>query len=747
LDESTGAALDIGEDDRQVAKSRDLVVIFDLSKTGRDPMRVHQSRSSSSRNALLIIAIASTLLAANQSALPQGAVGPSNVWGKCPSSAPASSWSNCVGSLTLPDGGKYQGEIISGSANGQGVIVPSSGRAFRYVGEVRNNTIDGYGTIIFKDGEKYIGDFVQGSFEGQGTLTRSDGGIYSGQFLSGAFHGRGSLTDSAGNRFIGEFRNGLRHGQGALTSANGDRFNGEFREGLFHGKGTLTYKDSSTYSGDFRDGLFHGRGTFRNSDGSQFIGEYRSGLKNGPGVFISASGSRFEGEYRDDRWNGSGTYQQANGETYIGEFRDGQFYGKGLYTFPNGEKYEGEFRNNNFDGRGVFNYLNGAVYVGEFRDGKIEGTGSYIAKSGEKYEGEYRLGKRDGRGVATSPEGIRYVGEFNSGVPSGLGIEYDKSGTIIRRGAWEKGQLVSSVELDPSLFPFDSQTQNRAGAGSAGQPAASDSAQILTQQRRAAEAAKAAEAEKARAAAIERERQLAEERRREAEVKALLGKRLALVIGNATYSANPLKNPENDAEDVSRALKESGFTVIEVRNGSLGKMRQAVRQFGDMLNDHDVGLVYYSGHGVEVNGRNYLIPVNADIAREDEVADQSVDMGLILEKMATAKKAVNILIMDACRDNPFGLGFRSRSKGLAMLDAPRGTIIAYATSPGRVADDGTGRNSPYTKNLLKFMQIPNKPIESVFKDVRRGVQQDTKGAQTPWENTSLSGDFFFRVQR
>jgi uncharacterized caspase-like protein len=270
---------------------------------------------------------------------------------------------------------------------------------------------------------------------------------------------------------------------------------------------------------------------------------------------------------------------------------------------------------------------------------------------------------------------------------------------------------------------------------------------LAAEQRRAAERAKAAELEKARQEALEKERQLAEKKRKDAEIKALLGKRLALVIGNASYGTSPLKNPVNDADDVSQMLKDSGFTVIDVRNAALGKMRQAVRQFGDMLLDNDVGLVYYSGHGVEVAGRNYLLPVNADIQREDEVADQSVDVSLVLEKMATANKAVNILILDACRDDPFGRGFRSRSKGLAVLDAPRGTIIAYATSPGRVADDGLGRNSPYTKNLLKFMPVPNRPIEAVFKDVRRGVQQDTKGSQTPWENTSLSGDFFLRVER
>ena len=226
-----------------------------------------------------------------------------------------------------------------------------------------------------------------------------------------------------------------------------------------------------------------------------------------------------------------------------------------------------------------------------------------------------------------------------------------------------------------------------------------------------------------------------------------LGKRVALVIGNAAYKVHPLRNPRNDADDVSRSLKVSGFEVIDLRDASLTQMRSGIRQFGDKLLASDAGLVYYSGHGIEIRGRNYFIPVNADIQREDEVSDQSLDVALILEKMSTAQKAVNILIVDACRDDPFGRSFRSSSKGLASMEAPRGTIVAYATSPGKVAADGDGRNSPYTKHLVRAMQAPNKPIELVFKEVRRAVQDETKNLQTPWENTSLSGDFYFRVQK
>ena len=270
-------------------------------------------------------------------------------------------------------------------------------------------------------------------------------------------------------------------------------------------------------------------------------------------------------------------------------------------------------------------------------------------------------------------------------------------------------------------------------------------------------------------AQLEEERRLRREeeaRRKEAEDKArqsqepnqvkpniapnvAMGKRIALVIGNAKYLSSPLRNPINDANDISSALKQSGFEVIDVRDANLQQMRSAVRTFGDRLLNSDVGLVYYSGHGIESKGRNYFIPVNTDIQRVDEIADQALDVSLILDKMTTAGKGVNILIVDACRDDPLTRSFRTTSKGLAAMDAPKGTIIAYATSPGKLASDGDpkARNSPYTKHLLAAMQVPNRPIEMVFKEVRRNVQNDTKNEQTPWENTSLSGEFYFRVQK
>lgn len=228
-------------------------------------------------------------------------------------------------------------------------------------------------------------------------------------------------------------------------------------------------------------------------------------------------------------------------------------------------------------------------------------------------------------------------------------------------------------------------------------------------------------------------------------------RRVALLIGNATYKINPLKNPVNDSNDMARSLRSVGFDVIEVNNATLLQMREATRRFADKLSDSDVGLVYYSGHGVEVRGKNYLIPVNADIKREYEVVDQAYDASQFLEMMDSIRgpnnKRVNILIVDACRNNDLERSWRSTTNGLARMDAPGGTFISFATAPGRVAADGVGRNSPYTKHLLQALKQPNMPIEQVFKVVRRNVMGETKGEQIPWENSSLVGDFYFTVQK
>src|SRR5690349_15652672 len=222
--------------------------------------------------------------------------------------------------------------------------------------------------------------------------------------------------------------------------------------------------------------------------------------------------------------------------------------------------------------------------------------------------------------------------------------------------------------------------------------------------------------------------------------------RLALVIGNGAYKDVPLPNPVNDAADMAKALEASGFTVIRRENATLREMHLALREFGDRLGRQTTGLFYFAGHGVQVRGRNYLLPVDADIAREDEVAFAAIDLAAVMEKLDSAKNPVNIVVLDACRNNPFGTRVQASTKGLAPLDAPPGTLIAYATAPGSTAADGTGRNGLYTQHLVREIARAGAPIEEVFKAVRAGVRKDSKNAQVPWESTSLESAFVFNEQ-
>ncbi|QJR12457.1 hypothetical protein DSM104443_03543 [Usitatibacter rugosus] len=220
--------------------------------------------------------------------------------------------------------------------------------------------------------------------------------------------------------------------------------------------------------------------------------------------------------------------------------------------------------------------------------------------------------------------------------------------------------------------------------------------------------------------------------------------RLALVIGNAAYKDAPLINPLNDAADMEKALKASGFTVIRRDNATLREMHLAIREFGDRLGRQSTGLFYFSGHGLQVRGRNYLLPVDADVQREDEVAFAALDLGAVMEKLDSAKNPVNIVVLDACRNNPFGTRLAPTAKGLAQVDAPPGSFIAFATAPGSTASDGAGRNGLYTTHLVKQMDRTGAGIEDVFKAVRASVRTESKSVQVPWESTSLETAFYFR---
>ncbi|SEB09694.1 caspase family protein [Variovorax sp. YR216] len=235
------------------------------------------------------------------------------------------------------------------------------------------------------------------------------------------------------------------------------------------------------------------------------------------------------------------------------------------------------------------------------------------------------------------------------------------------------------------------------------------------------------------------------------------GSRIALVIGNGAYRTAPLKNPPGDAVAVAAVLRDLGYAVTLRQNTRLPELIESLREFSIRAPKAAVRVVFYAGHGVQVKGRNYLVPIDADPQSEEEIQRQSADVGEFVDRLSAIGRGANIVVLDACRVNPFAGGvivgpdgrrlkFRGATPGgLASLDAPVGTLVAFSTAPNGVALDSAGsEHSVYARHLLANMAMPGLQIEQLFKRVRIGVAEDTGRVQVPWESSSLTADFCFK---
>jgi len=226
----------------------------------------------------------------------------------------------------------------------------------------------------------------------------------------------------------------------------------------------------------------------------------------------------------------------------------------------------------------------------------------------------------------------------------------------------------------------------------------------------------------------------------------IASKKVALVIGNSNYvNVSELKNPANDAASMAKTLRSFGFKVIEALDLTNQEMQQIVSVFEKELSNADVGLFFFAGHGVQVKGSNYLIPVSTSIRSESDVGTQSLSANRVLQAMENSGVKTSIIVLDACRNNPFASASRSmgESGGLARMDAPTGSIVIYATAPGRTASDGAGENGLFTGHLLQNMQVAGSSIYDIAIATRRAVMAESKGAQVPWELSSLVNQFYF----
>ena len=229
----------------------------------------------------------------------------------------------------------------------------------------------------------------------------------------------------------------------------------------------------------------------------------------------------------------------------------------------------------------------------------------------------------------------------------------------------------------------------------------------------------------------------------------------AIIIGNANYASMPLKNPVNDARAMADKLGKLGFDVSLHTNISQNQMKRAVNDFSEKLKeDGGIGMFYYAGHGLQDKGQNYLVPVNAKIQKPSDIEMETLRLRRVLNSMEDAANRLNIVVLDACRDNPYHTSYHDPMDGgsrggvkvstFEPVVAPFGTFIAYSTAPGRAASDGSGQHGLYTEELLKVLDnAAGMKLEDIFKRVRSNVRKRSKNLQIPWENSSVEGDFYF----
>ena len=218
--------------------------------------------------------------------------------------------------------------------------------------------------------------------------------------------------------------------------------------------------------------------------------------------------------------------------------------------------------------------------------------------------------------------------------------------------------------------------------------------------------------------------------------------RRALVIGNAAYVDSSLSNPINDATDLAALLRRLGFDVTLHRDADKPTMEQAIDRFTQDVSPGSAGLFFFAGHGVQIDGVNYLVPIGARFSAARDVKDHAVAADGVLARMADSGMDVKLLLLDACRDHPLGRSFKGVfSRGLGVMEVPQGALIAYATSPGKTASDGIGRNSLFTSSMLLELVVARRNITVALTAVRTNIQKLTKGEQIPWVSSALTGDF------
>jgi len=710
-------------------------------------------------------------------------------------------------SITYSDGSSYKGKVTDGDRdgygeyiypdrestykgywkenklNGSGVIQHANGRITE--GRWENNLLDGYVKIFYENGGTFVGNFVNDKKEGFGEDLDKDGFGYVGIFQNDKPEGYGKMILPK-HTLEGNFKKGTIL-NGSRIENDGTTFNGDFNEiGQWHGYGQLYYVTGPSvnhfsYSGGFENGAMSGNGIrlWEDKDGTKH--KYIGGHKN----------NAFEGEGELTILNDDSSFKFR---LYIGEYSKGKMHGKGTMTRINGAEPNGFLRGEFKDGRPhgdvydefTFGEIK-TIFRGKYKDGLAVGYGESNNVTEEYtflYEGDHQNGKRSGKATTTLIDNknetkVIMKGNFSiNGMLNGYGeIQYSSGAKDI--GFFEDGVMMEGTMMGMIGINFSTEKYTINNIREDG--AAHDSGLMIgdkiiaikeknstwtylsdlsalqqkynaplrlrngsvfdlkVQRGRGSSAEEKVFKIKSKSIKISRKKDTA---------KFNNTPRVALIIGNSNYQSSSLDNPINDAELMKKSLEDKGFQIILKLDTDKEDFKKAVWEFGDLIEEsgpNTTALFFYSGHGMQVNGENYLIPLGAKIKRLREVEVEAISADLIMNALAIAENGIKIMILDACRDNPFKSFTRNLQQGLAEMDSPTGTIIAYSTAPGRTALDGgfDYDNSIYTKNLTESMDVYDLKIEEVFKRTRKEVERTTEGDQVPWESSSLLGDFYF----
>jgi len=689
---------------------------------------------------------------------------------------------NGEGTFQYKNNDKYVGEWKDDKKDGEGTFFYANGKTEKgfwandeYLGSKNTTNVaktgcvsgdcsNGYGTYVFASGEKYVGNWITDKRDGYGTNYWITGEWYKGEWTQDIRNGQGTNFYADGEKYEGQWVDGKRHGYGTETNVDGTTKTGMWEYNVYVGTGKNNY---GCISGNCTDGY----GVYTWDTGEKYVGDWVSSKRNGQGTNNWADGWIHEGGWKDDVQDGYGTQTSPSGEIKTGFWENGEYVGAnvaksgcisgdcqngtGTYIQTNGDKYVGLFYNGKYSGQGTYDYAAGHRYVGEFKDGKFSGQGSYvIAVTGEKYVGAFANGTYNGIGTFYFEDGRVQAGIYKDGVyigsaqtdlakpelswltPTYANSETDKSESQIKLCVKSKEEL-----QNVQIYVNDELQANNAVRGFSVVTSSCDFTLDRT--------VKLKPGDNRIKVVVENGGGKTESSIRTVKFNATSSsnqKRFALIIGNSEYLTSPLKNPANDANAIGAELKRLGFDVMLYTNLSQNDMIVHIREFGDKLaTNKGVGLFFYAGHGMQVNGENYLIPVTAKIEKEQDVELESVNLKRLMGEMDYAQNDLNIVILDACRNNPFARSFRSGgNQGLAPTLAPTGTFIAFATAPGSVASDGAGANGLYTQELLKALKKDAMQIEDVFKEVRKNVLQISEKKQIPWESSSILGDFYFK---